>query len=371
VLGASGSTASAGTARAAAAAIPPIVDLPCSKNQGLKGKVVGLNWEESEAVLNQMQADIEQFAKLSNCGLKFKVTNAGGDPAQQVTDAEQLVTDGVNLLFTNPAEAPGWTAVGPLVKSHHTLWMNWSSVPEPDATVNATVWQAASGALVAAPVATWLKKNFGGAGQVAVLTSLTDPGFQARTNAFKQSLLKLDPKAQFVGTGNGGFTSPTVAEQSTLNLIQAHPQLKVIFADWDGAAIGAVTAAREAGKTDPTKFYIAGQDGSAAQLEDMQKPGNVLQSSGTLLFRYDAGIVVRDMELMLMGKKTLGLTRVLIPKLVTTSNVKSFLATLNQPFNPANNAVFSQITKYFPFTFSNVNQLPTPKGKVVPTKIND
>src|SRR5271155_820870 len=146
------STATSGTQSAAATttAIPSLVNLPCSKDQGLKGDVVGLNFEESESVFSQLQSDIEEFAKLSGCGLTFKVTNAQGDPATQVQQAEELITDKVNLLFTNPAEAPGWQVVGPLAKANNTIWMNWSSVVEPDATVNATVDQALSGSLVAA-----------------------------------------------------------------------------------------------------------------------------------------------------------------------------------------------------------------------------
>jgi ribose transport system substrate-binding protein len=348
------STASPGTssgtqsASAASAAIPTLVNLPCSKDQGLKGDVVGLNFEESESVFSQLQSDIEEFAKLSNCGLTFKVTNAQGDPATQVQQAEELITDKVNLLFTNPAEAPGWQVVGPLAKANNTIWMNWSSVVEPDATVNATVDQALSGSLVAAPVAQWINKYQGGKAQVAMLVSLTDPGFKARATAFEARLKQLVPGVQFVGIGNGGFSSPQVAEQSTQNLIEAHPNLKVIFADWDGAALGAEQAARSLGKTNPQQFYIAGQDGSTEQLQDMQKPGNVLQATGADLFRYDAGIVVRDMEKLLMHETVLP-TRYLIPELITSATVNKFIALQNDPFSNANSYVFNEITRYYPY----------------------
>lgn len=347
---ASGSSSSSGNQPAAtsSAPIPSVVNLPCSKDDGLKGKVVGLNFEESESVFSQLQSDIEEFAKLSRCGLTFKVTNAQGDPSTQIQQAEELITDKVNLLFTNPAEAPGWGPVGPLAKSHHTIWMNWSSVIEPDATVNATVDQALSGSLVAEPVAQWIKKYQGGHAQVAMLVSLTDPGFKARATAFEAKLKQLVPGVQFVGIGNGGFSSPQTAETSTQDLIEAHPDLKVIFADWDGASLGAEQAARSLGKTDPKEFYIAGQDGSTEQLQDMQKPGNVLQATGADLYRYDAGIVTRDMEKLLMGETVLP-TRYLIPELITSDTVQKFLKLQNDPFNNANNYVFNQITRYYPY----------------------
>lgn len=345
---AAGSSAAQSATAAGSAPIPSIVNLACSKNEGLKGKVVGLNFAQTQSLFSQLQADIEQFAALSRCGLSFKVTNAQGDPARQVQQAEQLITDKVNLLFTNPSESPGWGPVGPLAKANNTLWMNWSSVIESDATVNATVDQALSGSLVAEPVAQWINKYQGGHAQVAMLVSLTDPGFKARATAFEAKLKELVPGVQFVGTGNGGFDSPQTGQQSTLNLIQAHPGLKVIFADWDAATIGAVQAARSLGKTDPHQFFIAGQDGSTEQLQDMQKPGNVLQATGADIYRYDAGIIVRDMEMLLMGQKVLP-TRYLIPELITPDTVQHFLGLQNDPFNDANSAVFNQITKYYPY----------------------
>ena len=356
-----GSAASPARAKAAAAYIPKIVDVGCTKSHNLNGKVVGMSFEVQLPLFSQLVSDVEKFAKLSGCGLSFKITNANGDPAKQVTDAQGLVTDKVNAVFTNVAESPGWQVLGPLVKSNHTVWYNWSSVPEPDATAQATVWQAAAGALVAAPACAWLKKHFNGKAEVAMLVSLTDPGFQARSNAFKKSLLKICPKAQFVATGDGGFSSPSVGEKSTLNLIQAHPNLKMLFADWDGAALGAVTAARESNKTDPTQFYIASTDGSTAQLQDMAKPGAVLQSTGALLFRFDAGYVVRDVERLLLGQKV-PLLRVLIPELVTTSNLKKFDKLINAPFSKVNENVYPKISKYFSFRYSNTNQLPIPAG---------
>jgi ribose transport system substrate-binding protein len=346
--GCSSSSSSTTSTTVSSAQIPAIVDLPCSKDDGLKGDVVGLNFEESLALFSQLQADIETFAKLSRCGLTFKVTNAQGDPSTQVLQAEELITQGVNLLFTNPAEAPGWSAIVPLAKAHHTIWMNWSSVIEPDATVNATVDQALSGSLVAAPVAQWIDKYQGGHAQVAMLVSLTDPGFKERATAFEARLKQLVPGVQFVGIGNGGFSSPQVAEASTLDLIEAHPDLKVIFADWDGATLGAEQAARSLGKTNPQQFYIAGQDGSTEQLQDMEKPGNVLQSTGADLYRYDAGIIVQNMEKLLMHEYVEP-TRYLIPELITSQTVGTFLKLQNDPFNNANNYVFGKITRYYPY----------------------
>jgi ABC-type sugar transport system substrate-binding protein len=328
------------------AAIPPIVRLPCSKNQALKGKVIGMSWPLQIGLVDQMVSDITKFAQLSNCGVTFRIVNANGDAAKQVIQAQQLLALGVDLLVAVPAAPQGWEAVIRQAKQNGVPVINWSSVALTGATMNSNVWQAATGALVAAPAAKWINTMQGGKAEVAMLVSATDVGFKARAAAFKEKLLRLAPGAKIVATAPGGYASPTSAEKTTLDLIQAHPNLKMIFADWDAATIGAAQAAKEAGKTDPRQFFIAGQDGSTTQLEAMAKPGNVIQATGALMFRYDAGIIVNNMLRLLMNK-TLPPTRLLIPRLVTPATRASFLRSLNDPFNPKNASVFSTITRYY------------------------
>ncbi len=327
----------------------------------LRGKTIGLSFEESLSLFSQLQTDIQKFAQLGGCGLKFKITNANGDPAKQLTDAQSLIAQKVDLLFVNPAEPQGWEPVAAAAKAAGVLYMNWSSVIVGNATVNATVWQSEAGALAAVPAAKWINTKQGGKADVAMLVSLTDPGFQARATAFKKTLLKLAPGARFIATAPGGFNSSSVAETATLNLIQAHPTLKMIFADWDGATLGALQAAKESGKTDPNQFFIAGQDGSPEQLKDMEQPGTVLQDTGSLLFRLDAGLVERDMERLLLREPVMPL-RLLVPELVTPANVSSVLALEDHPYTQPRSE-FCKITAYFNIHQKQGMPLPAPNLK--------
>jgi ABC-type sugar transport system substrate-binding protein len=330
-------------------------------SHSLRGKTIGLSFEESLSLFSQLQTDIKKFAALGGCGLKFKITNANGDPARQLTDVQSLIAQKVDLVFVNPAEPQGWEPIAASAKDAGIPYMNWSSVVVGAATVNATVWQSEAGAVVAVPAAKWINKQPGGKADVAMLVSLTDPGFQARAAAFKKTLLQLAPGAHFVATAPGGFNSSSVAEKATLNLIQAHPSLKMIFADWDGATLGAVQAAKESGKTDPSKFYIVGQDGSPEQLKLMQKPGSVLQSSGTLLFRLDAGVIERDMERLLLGLPVLP-TRLLVPEPVTPANVNQVVALQDRPYTLPRSE-FCKITAYFNIHLKSGDPLPKPTLK--------
>jgi ABC-type sugar transport system substrate-binding protein len=333
----------AGGAANAAGSVPA----PCHNGKhSSMGATIGLSFAQEQALFSQLQNDIEHFAKLMGCNWNFKVTNGNGDPSQQITNVQQLIAQGVNLVWVNQAQAQGWNPVVAQAKKDHVIFYNWSSVTPTGSNLNATVDQAAMGEIVAAPAAAWSKKHFGGKAKIGVLVSTSDPGFQARAKAFEAKMKKLDPQAQFIATGNGGFTNPQAAEQSTLSMIQAHSDLNMVFADWDGAVLGAAQAAQQAGKTDPHSFYIAGQDGSVEQLQMMSRPGSILQSTGAELWRYEAGVVVANMQRLLLHEYVPP-TRLLVPTLVTTSNVKAITKEENNPFTPANKALFNNIEFYF------------------------
>jgi ribose transport system substrate-binding protein len=352
VAGCGGSSSSGGSS--ASASTPPQCK---SGSNSIMGDTIGLSLPQEQALFSQLQNDIEAYAKKAGCGWKFKVTNANADPSQQITDAQQLIAQGVNLIWANEAESQGWNSVATQAKAAKVMLYNWSSFAITGANLNATVDQAKSGALVAAPAAAWIKAHPGHA-DVGVLVSVSDPGFQERAKSFESALKKLDPSVKFVATGNGGFTNPSAAESSTLSMIQSHPDINMIFADWDGASLGAAQAAREAGKTNPNTFYIAGQDGSPEQLALMQKPGNVLQASGAELYRYDAGIIVSNMMRLLLHQ-SIPPTRTLVPTLVTPANVKQVLKEENDPFNPIYKDVFNHISAYYSKPLALGDPVPT------------
>jgi ABC-type sugar transport system substrate-binding protein len=158
------------------------------------------------------------------------------------------------------------------------------------------------------------------------------------------------------------------AASATASLIQAHPDLNMIFAPFVSAALGAERAATEADKTDTDNFYIASVDGSVDMLK-LIKQGSVLQSSSSTLFRYDAVIVEMDMERLLLGEKVPPF-RLQIPKIVTKENVDELLAILDDPFNPKNEYIYSEITTYLDTPWEPGVALPDPDLPIKPVSLN-
>src|SRR5262249_46556792 len=82
----------AGGAANAAGAIPP--QCHHGKHSSM-GATIGLSFAQQLSLFSQLQNDIEHFAKLTGCNWNFKVTNANGDPSNQITNAQQLIAQGV------------------------------------------------------------------------------------------------------------------------------------------------------------------------------------------------------------------------------------------------------------------------------------
>lgn len=348
------------------AAIPTIVRLPCSKTESLKGKTIGLSWEKQAGYISLIDQNLSKFLKLSHCGATLKIDNANGDPANQITQAQGLVAQQVNLLFENPASAGGWQAVIQQAKTANIPVINWSSIAVTGATMNVSDSQAAEGESVAAAAAKWLQQTDNTHAQIGTMVSTTDIGFKERAIAFKAALLKLVPTVQFIGSTSGGYESPDQAESNALSYIQANPNMKMIFTDWDADTLGTVQAAKEAGKTNPQQFAVIGQDGSPEQLNDMKSSSSVLQATGAPLWGYEAGVLANNMLRLLMHQ-SLPPTRILVPLGIAKPSVKGagemtltdYLGFVNKPFSNKNAAIFAKATQYFSKPMTSTSSLPT------------
>jgi ribose transport system substrate-binding protein len=95
-----------------------------------------------------------------------------------------------------------------------------------------------------------------GANAKIVAGIIGDPD-QIPTNQRDQGfsdVLKKDPNAKIVGTLNGKV-DPNVSLQVAGDMLQAHPDLNVIWADTGPAAVGALQAITQQGKADSVTLY--------------------------------------------------------------------------------------------------------------------
>lgn len=236
----------------ALAALSLLLTAGCgSKEPAYTGPVIGF----SVSTLNNpffvaMKDGVEKRA--AALGIKVKVVDAQNDPAKQANDMEDLIESGVSVLIVNPVDS---AAISPSVED-----ANEAGIPV------ITLDRSAEKGKVTTHIAS---DNFKG-GQMAANLIAEKVGPKAITVELEGT-----PGASATRERGAGFDSiakqklDLVASQSAdfdrtkglnvaTNLIQAHPNLQAIFAQNDEMALGAVEAAKSAGK----KLFIVGFDGT-------------------------------------------------------------------------------------------------------------
>jgi ABC-type sugar transport system substrate-binding protein len=94
-----------------------------------------------------------------------------------------------------------------------------------------------------------------------------------RPNGFKAEIKKL-PGAQIVATQDAWLAAD--AERVTTDILNAHPDIDVIWAANEGGTVGAVTAVKNAGKAG--KVVVFGTDMSEQIAGFLLSPDNILQA---------------------------------------------------------------------------------------------
>jgi ribose transport system substrate-binding protein len=99
------------------------------------------------------------------------------------------------------------------------------------------------------------------------------PQVQDRKNGFLYGFLSQIPDAELVQAVDGGGVIDK-ANPAATDLIQAHPEINVIFGINDDSSLGTVSALKTAGKYDVDWGVLSAVDGSAPAMESMKDPAS-------------------------------------------------------------------------------------------------
>ncbi|OCN01382.1 D-ribose ABC transporter substrate-binding protein [Clostridium sp. W14A] len=191
-------------------------------------------------------------------GLQLTVVDAGNDTAKQANDIEDLVSKNVGVLIVNPVDSD---AVAPAVKDAVAKGIKVISV---DRVVNGVTvdCQIASDNVMGAKMATeYLLSLIGKNAKVAQLEGT--PGASATVDRGKGFHQAADENANIVASQSGNFDRAK-GLNVTENILQAHGDIKGIFAQNDEMALGAVEAVAAAKKDIVIVGFDATDDGQKA-----------------------------------------------------------------------------------------------------------
>ena len=230
---------------------------PLAKTCGPNDKyVIGFSQANfAEPYRQHVNNDLERLVKAIP-QFQLQIADAAGNDNTQVSQVEDFMTQGVDLLLISPFEAAPLTPVVTRVTK--------SGIPviELDRKTlgrDYTAFVGGDNTKIAYEAGTYTAKTLlPNGGEVAVLEGLpsSTPAIE-RLNGFKEGVAQ-DPKIKVVAEQAADWL-PDKGQTVFAAMLQAHPDIQVVYASNDLMAAGAYLAAKGAGKEGQVK--IIGTDG--------------------------------------------------------------------------------------------------------------
>ncbi|MGO1768435.1 MAG: substrate-binding domain-containing protein [Microbacterium sp.] len=213
-------------------------------------------------------------AKGEEDGVKTLVSDAQDDTQKQLNDVQDLITKGASVIILNPVEPESATPIVELA--------NDRDIPV------ITVDRSSAGGEVASHIASdnveggrliceWLAEHIDGEGSLAVLEGISGTSPELDRDEGCKAALEAHPDIETVASQPADWDREkgyTVTE----NILQANSDLAAIFGRNDLAALGAVEAAKQAGRlSDLTIISFDGIDDALQSIKAGELSATVVQ----------------------------------------------------------------------------------------------
>ena len=247
-----GSNASAG-AQVAQSAAPGVSTCTLEQFGGtkidLKTAKVGFSQSEKEANpfrIAETKSIKDEAAKLGITNLT--ATNANSQFNKQISDVEQMIDAGVQLLVIAPLNSDGWDSVFTKASAKKIPIITIDRKINATPCKNYLTFIGSDFAEQGKRAADEMAKALGNKGSVAIL--LGAPGNNVttlRTSGFKEELAKVAPDIKIAFEQTGNFARED-GQKVTEQLLQSNPDIGGIYGENDEMALGAEVALKSAGK---------------------------------------------------------------------------------------------------------------------------
>lgn len=207
-------------------------------------------------------------------GYELVTANANGDPAQQVTDIQNLISRGVDYVLLTPADGK---AIAPAIAAADAAGIPVISVPdrvESPIAVTIAMDEIDTGTKAGEYIVDAVtKKNGEPAGKIVQIEGITGiPSAMARKEGFR-AVISQHPGLEIVASQDGGYDTDQ-SFKVMVDILQANPKIDAIFATNDAEAIGVTAALRSQGRFfpvgHPEHIVLLGADGSKPAIEDIR-----------------------------------------------------------------------------------------------------
>jgi len=229
------------------------------------------------------------------------------------------------------------------------FWINHAVQAVGTAGQNVVFDHAAAGKGIGAAAVRWAKRNGITKPVVGMLANIPDPEGKKRTDYAIKALKAAIPAAKLAGQVYS-VDQPQTGATATANLLQAHPDINIIFTFNTVSGKGSVQAADEAGKTNRNEFFIGMADAEEETLNLVKSEKSICQANWGAYFEFSAVLMVRDSLKFAKGQKVLPTRRVGGRAFTNAKEVTQYQKVTANPFAPAAAAVYKDksIVAYSP-----------------------
>lgn len=179
---------------------------------------------------------------VESIGADYIITDAHHDVAKQVSDIEDMIQRGIDILIINPTDTAGVQAAVELAKAKGivVIAVDADAAGPRDAYISSENYDAGYQA------GKFMAEELNGRGQVAILNGIPADGILDRVNGFKDAISGY-PDIAIVDNQNGKQERST-AMTVTENMLQANPDLDAIFSVNDTGGLGCYSAILGSGR---------------------------------------------------------------------------------------------------------------------------
>lgn len=227
--------------------------------------VIGMSFQElNNPYFVTMQKALQKA--VNQMGAKLIVTDAHHNISKQVSDVEDMIQRGIDVLLLNPTDTVG----------AQTAVVSAKNAGVPVVAVDAQADGPISGFVGSKNFKAgylscqYLAKSLNGKGRVAILNGIPVTPILQRVKGCKKALGEVEG-IQVVDEQNG-HQERNKAMNATENMIQSHPDLNGLFSVNDGGTLGALVAVKSSGH----QVKVASIDGIPEAIKEMQQPDSPL-----------------------------------------------------------------------------------------------
>ena len=292
-----------------------VIATNCAYAQG-SGKKIGLAVANLQAeFFNMIKQSVEAYGKEK--GYTIITMDAKGDATTQVNQIQDLITQKVDALIYIPA---GATAASVPVKAARAAGIPVVNVDRNASEAPGDTFIATDNATSAYEVCKYIIGLAEGKGKMIMVHGQkgTTPEVERTKGCMKA--IGENPEVKLVAEQWSEQWSQAEGLNITQNLLQAHPEAKIIFAQADGLALGAAQAVKVSGAEG---VIVGGFDGDTTALPILAEGG--FAATATQQVR-GIGRLAVDSAIKLAAGETLPAEQLLPGFLTTPENAAQYVA---------------------------------------------